>query len=71
MWSWKESTYLQNVKHLIESEMTFDSSHETAKIRTKYHDPVDSLNTTVKIFRNSPELIHHHDSIIEIHHLVQ
>ena len=50
------------MKHPIESEMTYDSRDEASRMRAKYNDPVDSLNTTVSVLKNSPELIHRHDS---------
>ena len=49
-------------KLAIESEMTYDSRDEASRIKAKYNDPVDSLNSTVAVLKNSPELIHRHDN---------
>ena len=65
MMKWCDDDPIEN-----ESEMTFDSKDEASRMRAKYNDPVDSLNTTVTVLKNSPELIHRQEKIIEIHHLV-
>ena len=61
MWSWKKNEYMKDVNHPFESEMTYDSRDEASRMRAKYNDPVDSLNTTVTVLKNSPELIHRQD----------
>ena len=70
LWSWRENTLMYKTKHPIESEMTYDSRDEASRMRAKYNDPVDSLNSTVTVLKNSPELIHRHDGRMQIHHLV-
>ena len=69
LWSWRENKDMYYAKHPIESEMTYDSRDEASRMRAKYNDPVDSLNSTVIVLKNSPELIHRDVREMTLHHL--
>ena len=75
MWSWSQNRKMHEVKHPIESEMTFDWRDEATRMKAKYNDPDDSLNATVAVLKNAPQFIHRTTSKrpfpkMSLHHLV-
>ena len=50
-------TFMSDQDHGFLSEMTVDLRDEKTRQRTKYNDPIDSLNPTVQALKRDPEFV--------------